>query len=96
MAAVQVDEGGKFGFINKKGELVIKPQFAIAHKFSEGLASVRKEEGGKMGFIDREGNFVIEPQFDWIELGFFEGLAAVQKERGGKWGYIKNPLKSAK
>ena len=38
LAAVKI--GGKVGFINKAGEIVINPQFDNAGSFSEGLARV--------------------------------------------------------
>ncbi len=73
----------KWGYKNKKGEVVISPQFDGALMFSEGRALVKV--GGKWGYIDREGRIVISPQFD--DAGSFsEGRAPV--EVGGKWGYI--------
>ena len=66
--------GQRSGFMDKQGNIVIKPMFEIAHRFSGGLASVRL--GGKFGFIDKTGKFVIPPQFTLA--GYFtEDLAAV-------------------
>lgn len=73
-----------WGFIDKKGNLVIKPKFDNAADFSEGLAAVRANRG-LWGFIDRTGDFVIPPQYDWAE-SFSEGLALVKL--GDKYGYI--------
>src|SRR5277367_3235970 len=39
-----VEKDGHYGFINTKGELVIKPQFDGATGFSEHLAAVRVED----------------------------------------------------
>ena len=36
----RVDIGGKSGFIDKTGRMVINPQFDFANHFSEGFASV--------------------------------------------------------
>ena len=75
--------GGKYGYIDKTGKLVINPQFDDAHDFSKGLARVRI--GDKWGYIDKTGKYVINPQFDGAS-DFSEGLAMVWI--GGKWGYI--------
>jgi len=74
---------GKWGHIDKTGQIVIQPQFAEAYGFSEGLADVKV--GGKWGYIDRKGNMVISPQYDATSK-HAEGLAAVKID--GKWGYI--------
>lgn len=90
LAAVAVDWGIKYGFVNTKGELVIPVRFdavlaghnigALSH-FSEGLARVRV--GKEYGFIDKTGQFVIPPKFN-VAGDFSEGLAFVRLgERGG-------------
>jgi hypothetical protein len=76
---------GKFGYIDKKGKLVVKPEFAGGSRFSEGLAAVQLTKGGRVGFIDETGNLVIPIQFDLADP-FSEGYAAVMKNR--KWGFI--------
>ena len=78
-----VSQGGKWGFIDKQGRMVIPPQFEHAQYFSEGLAAAK--QGGKWGFIDKQGRMVIPPQFEEVKL-FSEGLAAVKQ--AGKWGFI--------
>jgi len=90
-------EGGKLGYIDKAGKVVIAPQFFVAQDFAEGLAAVRIEEavGSKFGYIDRTGRMVIAPRFN--QAGpFSEGLAAVETSSRlvGKqvvdtaWGFI--------
>ncbi len=72
-------QGGKFGYIDKTGKIVIPPQFFVAQDFSEGLATVRVEEtaDSKFGYIDRSGHMAIAPRF--YQAGpFTEGLAAVE------------------
>ncbi|MEE8043841.1 MAG: WG repeat-containing protein [Thermodesulfobacteriota bacterium] len=49
--------GNKWGFVNKKGEIVIEPQFENAVSFSGGLAIVELG-GGKWGYIDKKGKLV--------------------------------------
>ena len=78
-----VEIGGKWGYIDKAGKIVINPQFDDAFDFSEGLAPVAI--GDEWGYIDKGGKFVINPQFDGA-LVFSEGLAMVGI--GDKFGYI--------
>ena len=82
---VHVD--GKYGYINKTGSIVIKPQFMYADNFSEGLAAV--SENDKYGYIDTSGAMVIQPQFHTANA-FSEGLAAVDTGTGKdvRWGFV--------
>ena len=74
----------KWGFVNKKGEVVINPQFKNVRPFKEGLAAVCDKDG-KWGFIDKEGVLVINYQFNKVD-NFSEGLAAFSN--GEKCGFI--------
>ncbi len=71
------------GFIDKRGEFVIPPQFDSALDFSEGVAAVFT--GGRWGFVDRSGALVVKPQFS-AARSFHEGRAAVSK--AGSWGFV--------
>ncbi|MCW5956938.1 MAG: WG repeat-containing protein [Pyrinomonadaceae bacterium] len=84
---IPFERAGKWGFINSKGVVVVKPGFDEVKPFSEGLAVVEKDL--KWGFIDANGNYVIEPKF-YIAFSFSEGLAAVTIENPGTWGYINH------
>jgi len=87
-----IEQDGKWGFIDKTGRIVIKPQFDEAVDFSEGLARVKI--GDKWGFIDEMGKIVIEPQFVdkfseetiFLDRSFSEGLAAMNND--SKLGFI--------
>lgn len=59
-------ETNKHGFMDKTGNLAVKPKFENAASFSEGLArvSVIKNSREMLGFINSEGEFVIPPVFD--------------------------------
>lgn len=82
----------KWGYINNKGKIVIKPQFDEADKFSEGLARAQIEL--KSGFIDSKGKFVIEPIYTFA-FSFSEGLAVVGKDMDSRWFYIDHNGKTA-
>lgn len=84
LVAVKTIDG--WGYMNKKGELVIKAQFEEAYPFSNnGLALVFLD--GNYGFINTEGRYVVNPMY--IEARPFEEDAelAVVK-RNGKYGYV--------
>jgi WG repeat protein len=85
-----IQQGGKWGYINRSGEVVIKPQFDSANPFADGLALVRRppykkplKPGEKepelidgYGFIDPTGKVVIklESPLHINGEGFSEGL----------------------
>lgn len=62
-------EDDLYGYINKKGEVVIEPRFTWAKKFCNGLAAVqvRMEAGGKWGFINTQGELVIDAVYNEVE-----------------------------
>lgn len=73
-----------FGFIDKKGKLVLPLEYIDAIPFSEGMAYVMKE--GKRGYVanhlDKNGNleFVISLIGNKVGYNFSEGLAAVSND----------------
>lgn len=84
---------GKFGYRDRKREVVVEPKFDFASEFSEGLAAVGigAYPNTKWGYIDLTGKMVIEPKFDEA-YQFSEGIAAVRmgvtETAKGKLGYI--------
>ena len=66
---------GKWGYVNKNFQFVIKPQFDVATPFSEGLAEVTNN--GKSGFIDTSGKVVIAVKYDMV-WPFHDGLGRVR------------------
>lgn len=62
----------KWGFIDRKGNIVIEPVFDWAYPFSEGFAGVLMN--GQWGFIRSDGTWLLSPAFDEI-CDFSEGMA---------------------
>ena len=87
LAAVKYSKhGGKWGFINKTGKLVIPAEFQnVLYGFHEGLSPV--EINGKWGFIDKEGVLVIPNKFKNASP-FHDGIASV--ELNGNYNYCIN------
>jgi len=54
-----VQQNGKYGFIDKRGNLVIPFKYEFAVSFSHGLAVVTRN--GKRGYIDKTGKCVWKP-----------------------------------
>ncbi len=94
---------GRFGLINKNGEVVAREQFLNHPIFSEGLAGVcigeyLRTADSACGVIDTKGNFVVPPIFhvqyatnqNINILNFNEGLASYCEEVDGKFkcGFI--------
>jgi WG containing repeat len=93
---LMVQQGGKYGYINLKGEVVIPLKYDNASDFSNWqnvgyLSTVRV--GKKSGVIDTSGREVVPPVYDWMML-FREGFAPVKMDGPKKiaadaqWGYI--------
>ncbi|MBP5515769.1 MAG: TonB family protein [Bacteroidales bacterium] len=83
LIAVRFNSNGKWGYIDKNGEIAIEQKYDKAWGFSEGLAPV--VINNKTGYIDMKGNMVISPIYDYA--GFFsEGLAIVEIDN--KYGFI--------
>lgn len=68
----RIIENGKTGYINKRGEVIIKPVYADGDNFSYGLAAVRKD--GLYGFIDTEGNYVLPAAYHFAK-SFYKDYA---------------------
>lgn len=73
------DEEGvlRWGFVDKKGNVVVQPIYKEVKSFSEGVAPV-KLPSQSWGYIDKTGAFVIAPQYYSAKI-FRNGLAVVYK-----------------
>jgi hypothetical protein len=85
LAAV-CEQEDKYGYINKKGEYVIEPQYQYADRFIDGLAFVITD-GGSFAMIDTAGKVArkMEHPAVTIEGSFSEGFCAVKKYRPEKY-----------
>ncbi len=79
----------KYGFMDSKGEVKIKPAFDWAGDFSEGLCVVRNDNGkigsGKYGYTDTTGKLVVDFKFEYAEP-FQNGRAKFKSD--SLWGAI--------
>lgn len=85
LAAVQVSKNDElfWGFVNKKGDFEIQPQFDDVLFFTDGLCAVQR--GGDWGFIDKNGIAVIPYRYSKVEM-FKNGRAVYSNE--GMYGLI--------
>ena len=77
---------GNFGFIDKQGKIVVKPQFTSISPggFTNGLAAVEKDK--MWGYINQQGVVVIGFRFDFAFSFSDNNLACVKMN--GKYGFI--------
>lgn len=78
-----VKKNGKWGFINKEGEMMIEPQFDDARSFGQHLAAVCQR--GMWGYVSLRGEIVIDFQY-FDAKSFSDGSAPVLTEYG--WQFI--------
>lgn len=65
----------RYGFIDRKGAVVIEPRFqAVSGAFSEGLAAVKQD--GRFGYLRPDGSWAVTPRFTTAQP-FSHGLAVV-------------------
>ena len=83
LAPVVLKDKG-WGFVDRTGKILIRPQYEGAMRFSQGLAAVRVNM--KWGFVNVNGKMIISPKYADVMDGFSEDLAAVKFE--GDWIYI--------
>ena len=93
-----VQQEGKWGYADKNGKVIIKPQFSRAGRFSEGLALVWA--GGipltdpaaksfvKMGYIDKTGHWLITSRFEYYFFDDFSDGLVPFRQLSSKWGYM--------
>jgi|GEM_PF-5570591 hypothetical protein len=78
-----------FGYIDTKGDQVIKPtsKYETISSFSEGLAAYSDGADWGWGYVDKTGKKVIRAKLEWDEVTpFKDGIASVKI--GDLWGII--------
>jgi hypothetical protein len=79
-ASISSIGGFRWGYINSKGEFIIKPVYNWARQFQDnGLAVVSNKD--LSGIIDETGKYVVQPKYQSIQE-FSEGRAVVVSEKG--------------
>ncbi|MFL5262622.1 MAG: WG repeat-containing protein [Anaeromyxobacteraceae bacterium] len=89
-----VRQGGKWGYVDRAGRVVVAPRFEAAARFSEGLAAVVLE--GKHCYVDVTGRVVLAPEQEPAgphHRSFASGRAAVRS--GAAIGFIDRSGKLA-
>ena len=80
-AIFAVKKGGKWGYIDGYGKVIIPLEYEEVRNFSEGLAAVRKD--GKWGYINLKNEVVIPIEFTNIRVSSFKnGVATYYTDRG--------------
>jgi hypothetical protein len=84
-----------YGWLDKKGNVVIEAQYSDAGLFNDGLAlAIRKNDKkswiNEYAFLNKKGEIVVDFNTYAMMKSFSEGLAAVNVENDNKdvWGYI--------
>lgn len=79
-----INENGKYGYIDTKGNVKIACDLDVAGDFVDGIARVGR--GNYEWYINKSGK-AVGRSYDYIQvLDFSCGLGAVNK--GGRWGYV--------
>ncbi len=89
----KIKMNNSWGYINKIGEIVIRPKYLEVGDFNEGLAIAKLNNSENpfgfvkelYGFINEKGSWVIEPKYSKTS-DFSNGTAKVQQNK--LWGYI--------
>ncbi len=68
---------GRWGFIDTRGLMVVKPGYTQVRPFANGLAAAQRRY--KWGFIDTSGRWVIEPLYDQATSFGADGHALVTR-----------------
>jgi len=80
-----VSTGGQFGYVNKSGQEIIKPQFDDAFDFEGDYAAVVKAE--QYGLIDKKGLVVVDFQYQDLTDILSDGRYFTAR-LNDKWGVI--------
>ena len=93
LLAVADPETGKWGFVDRNLNYVIKPQFEDVWSFIDGIALVTQD--GLRGIIDKTGKYIVELQFDDPKgypfyYDYYQGTFVVLKDGKTRIVDVKN------
>jgi hypothetical protein len=81
----KVLKDGRYGFIDRLGNIHISPQYPDAYDFSENAVAV--VIAGKWGFLDKDENIIVQPFYQEVK-NFKHGTARVKEKN--KWFFVNN------
>ena len=85
----KVEQGGKYGLIDKAGHEVVPPVYDYLYSFSTSYGDMMKvEQGGKYGLLDEQGRVVLPVEYDYL-YSFSSSYGGLMKvEKGKKLGLV--------
>ena len=88
MLAVENDEG-LWGFVNSKGNVVIRPAYQNAAPFSEGVAVVQKDNDQPIIVINKMGETVFKLRKNWTPKTYsFQNGFLLVYDNNGRWMFV--------
>jgi len=81
-------KNANYGYLNKKGVVVIPPQFEGAKPFSNNLACVKKN--GLWGYVDKKGVWVVQPTMISREAFIHPNYTFYKNKGDENYGIINN------
>ena len=76
---------GRYGFLDRFGNVRVSPQYENVQDFSEGFSAVYL--AGKWGFVDRNENLIVQPFYSEVKP-FSHGTARVKEKN--KWSFVNS------
>jgi hypothetical protein len=76
---------GRYGFIDRFGNVRVSPQYEKVRDFHESFAAVFL--AGNWGFIDRNENLIVQPFYSEVQP-FSHGVARVKEKN--KWSFVNS------
>jgi len=84
-----VEYNGKYGIINRKNEMVVKPIYDSISKLFNGFSVIKIDD--KYGYMNKKFEVVQKPIFKKARE-FFADATFVQSNANGKWGCITKDM----
>lgn len=79
-SAYSVKKNGKWGLIDKNGNVIIEPQYKQVFVNRNQIRIL--DANDKYGYLDAVGNMIVEPKYDYADIGFSNGFAVVGRDFG--------------